>query len=147
MRSFVILLIVSSFIGCNSFSKPKKPDNLIPKDKMAEIMYEVFVLNAAKGANKSKLENKGIYPQDYIFEKYKVDSLQFASSNEYYGFYVEDYESIISEVEKRIETDKKKYQNLIDKAAKERTRKKDSIKKLSDSLGVISSNKKSRKVN
>ncbi|OUR98304.1 hypothetical protein A9Q86_14735 [Flavobacteriales bacterium 33_180_T64] len=145
MRSFVILLIVISFIGCNSFNKPEKPENLISKDKMVDIMYEVFILNAAKGANKSKLENKGIYPQDYIFEKYKIDSLQFAMSNEYYGFYVEDYESIIGEVEKRIEKDKDKYQELIDEAAKERTRKKDSIKQLSDSLRVIGSNKKSRK--
>lgn len=136
MRTFVILFILMSFIGCNSIDKPEKPENLISKDKMADIMYDVFILNAAKGASKSVLENKGIYPEDFVFKKYKIDSLQFAKSNEYYGFYVEEYESILAKVEQRIETDKLKYQKQIDDEEKQKQEKKDSIKKLSNSLKI-----------
>jgi len=132
MRLLILLCIVISFIGCNSYEKPKKPDNLIPKDKMEDILYDVFILNAAKGANKSVLENNGIFPGDYIFEKYKIDSIQFAQSNEYYGFHVEEYEAILSTVEQRINNGKAKYQKQIDDAEKRKQEKRDSIKKLSN---------------
>ncbi|MEH6534943.1 MAG: DUF4296 domain-containing protein [Psychroserpens sp.] len=132
MRIFVILFVVLSCIGCNSFDKLEKPDNLIPKDKMEDIIYDVFILNAAKGSSKGVLENNGILPEDYVFEKYKIDSLQFVKSNEYYGFHVEEYQSILANVEERINNDKEKYQKRIDDEKNRKQEKRDSIKKLSD---------------
>lgn len=136
MRRVVFFLIAICLLGCYSVDKPKKPDNLISKDKMVDIMYDVFILNAAKGANKIKLEEHGVFPQDYVFKKHNIDSLQFALSNEYYGFYVEDYESIIARVEDRITRNKGKYQKLIDDEETDKRRKRDSIKALSDSLKI-----------
>lgn len=136
MRGFVFFLIAICLLGCYSVDKPKKPDNLISQDKMVDIMYDVFILNSAKGANKAKLEDQGIFPQDYVFKKHNIDSLQFALSNEYYGFYVEDYEAIIGRVEERINRNKDKYQKLIDDEEKDKQRKRDSIKTLSDSIKI-----------
>lgn len=145
MRFFIIFIIALCVLGCYSVNKPKKPDNLISKDKMAEILYDVFILNAAKGANKIKLEDNGIFPKDYVYEKYNIDSLQFAQSNEYYGFLVEDYEQIIGKVEERITNEKVKYQNLIDREEKDKQRKRDSIKSLSDSIRMNIKNKNETK--
>lgn len=142
MIRLVIVLIAFCILGCHSTGKPKKPKNLIPKDEMANIMYDVFVLNAAKGANKTKLEDNGIFPQDYVFKKYNIDSLQFVQSNEYYGYYVEEYESIILQVEDRINRDKEKYQKLIDQEELDKKRRRDSIKSLSDSLRTKKDTKK-----
>ncbi|MDG5490375.1 DUF4296 domain-containing protein [Psychroserpens sp. SPM9] len=128
-----------AFLGCSTYEKPEKPENLISKDKMVDILYDVFILNAAKGSSKSILENQGVFPQDYVFNKYKIDSLQFAQSNAYYGFYVEEYEVILSKVEQRINADKEKYQKRIDANEKRKLEIRDSIKKLST---TINTNKK-----
>ena len=134
MKRLLILLIIMSIIGCNSIDKPKKPENLISQDKMVDVLYDVFILTSAKGTSKGILEDHGIYPENYVFEKHKIDSLQFALSNEYYGFHVEDYESILARVEERFNKDKAKFEADIAAEGKEKKRKKDSIKKLSDSL-------------
>ena len=130
-----------TLMACNSIEKPKEPENLISKDKMVDILYDVFVINTAKGTSKSVLEDNGIYPEDYVFKKHEIDSLQFALSNAYYGFYLEEYESILARVEERFDTDKDRFQAKIDKESEDKQRKKDSIKKLSDSVTLIKSRK------
>lgn len=119
------------FFGCNnSIKKPKRPDNLIPKEKMADIMYDAYLLNSAKGINKIKLEESGLFPEKYIFEKYQIDSLQFANSNNYYAYDTKTYESIIKRIKERIESDKKKYEALDQIEEAERKKKSDSIRNL-----------------
>lgn len=117
------------FFGCNNvIEKPKKPDNLIPEDKMVEIMYDVFLLNSAKGVNKIKLEENGVLPEKYIFEKYQIDSLQFANSNNYYAYETKTYESILNRIKDKIEIYRKEYEalTLVEEAAKEK--KEDSLR-------------------
>lgn len=117
------------FFGCNNvIEKPKKPDNLIPEDKMVEIMYDVFLLNSAKGVNKIKLEENGVLPENYIFEKYQIDSLQFANSNNYYAYETKTYESILNRIKDKIEIYRKEYEalTLVEEAAKEK--KEDSLR-------------------
>ena len=36
-------------------------------------MYDAFILNSAKGVNKRVLEKNGVFPEEYIFEKYNID--------------------------------------------------------------------------
>ncbi|RKE98506.1 DUF4296 domain-containing protein [Ichthyenterobacterium magnum] len=107
---YCILVLGFLFLGCNKIDKPKKPENLISKDKMVDILFDTFVLNAAKGTQKQVLEKNGILPKSYIFEKYNIDSLQFALSNEYYAYNTEVYQSIINDLSSRIENEKKIYQ-------------------------------------
>src|SRR5210317_2241798 len=113
MKNLVYIIIIMLFFGCNNvIEKPKKPDNLIPEDKMVEIMYDVFLLNSAKGVNKIKLEENGVLPENYIFEKYQIDSLQFANSNNYYAYETKTYESILNRIKDKIEIYRKEYEAL-----------------------------------
>jgi hypothetical protein len=131
MKNLVYIIIIILFFGCNNaIEKPKRPDNLIPEDKMVEIMYDVFLLNSAKGINKIKLEENGVLPEKYIFEKYQIDSLQFANSNNYYAYDTKTYESILKRIKDKIEVYRKEYEalTLVEEAAKE---------KKADSLRVI----------
>ena len=123
---YYIFILGFLFLGCNTTDKPKKPENLISKDKMVDILFDTFVLNSAKGTKKQVLEKNGMLPKSYIFEKYNIDSLQFALSNEYYAYDVEVYESIISQLSSKIDAEKKIYQ------AQEKTekKKKDSLAKI-----------------
>lgn len=130
------ILIFLVLLGCNKSTRPEKPENLIPKDDMANVLYDVFILNAAKGAAKSVLEDHGIFPEEYVFDKYNIDSLQFALSNAYYSYDIKTYEAIVSKVEERINTEKEFYQSEIEKDVERQKRERDSLNKLSDSLNM-----------
>lgn len=139
MRYFLIFSIAILLLGCNSSERPNKPDDLLSTDKMSDIMYDVFLLNSAKGINRKVLENSGVLPQDYVFKKHNVDSLQFALSNNYYAYDAKTYEGIMEKVKQRIEADKAIVDSLVLKEKKV----KDSLdKKVSDSIIKVRKNLK-----
>jgi hypothetical protein len=147
----LIYILVFFFIGCNTIEKPKKPENLISKENMADIMYDVFLLNSAKGVNKKVLEMNGIFPENYVFEKYKIDSTQFANSNNYYAYDVKTYQSIINSVKEKIDLKKQEYEALDKLEELEKQRISDSIRayraKINDSLIKAGNFKRPIKVN
>lgn len=113
MKHLLYVIMLFSLVGCNSVDRPKKPENLIGKEKMSDIMYDLYILNAAKGVNRKLLERNGIIPMDYIYDKYNIDSLQFAESNTYYAYDIKTYTAIVEEVKKELKKDKKLYDRLI----------------------------------
>ena len=42
-------------------------------------------------------------PENYIFEKYSIDSTQFAESNNYYVYNTKTYESILNKIKEKID--------------------------------------------
>ena len=124
-------IMICSFLSCNSgIEKPHKPENLIPEEKMVDIMYDVFLLNSAKGVNKIILEENGVLPEKYIFEKYRIDSTQFAESNNYYVYNTKTYESILNRINEKIDLNKKEYEALDKIEEAERKKKADSIREI-----------------
>lgn len=109
-------------ISCNnnSIEKPKKPKNLIKKDKMVEIIYDMTIFTAAKGVNKKLIENKGILPEDYIYKKYNIDSTQFSKSNEYYAYNLDSYEDIYAKVKLKLQKKKTNYDSIMDAYTKQK---------------------------
>ena len=127
----LLYLVVCLVFSCNpSVEKPKKPKNLIPEDKMVDIMYDIFILNSAKGVNKKMLELNGILPKDYVFEKYSIDSTQFAESNNYYVYDTKTYESILNKIAEKIDAKKKEYEALDKIEEADKKRKEDSIRRV-----------------
>ena len=127
----LLYIVVCLFFSCNpSIEKPKKPENLIPEDKMVDIMYDIFILNSAKGVNKKMLELNGILPKDYVFEKYSIDSTQFAESNNYYVYDTKTYESILNKIAEKIDAKKKEYEALDKIEEADKKRKEDSIRRV-----------------
>ena len=127
MRFLKYIWIILIVFSCknNSAIKPEKPDNLIPEDKMVNVLYDMALISAAKGANKKLLENNGIFPETYIYTKHGIDSLQFAKSNAYYAHDLDTYEDMYARVKSRLEKDKQQY-TIQAEADKER---RDSIAK------------------
>jgi len=122
-------IVICLFFSCNSgVEKPKKPENVIPEEKMADIMYDVFLLNSAKGVNKIILEVNGVMPEKYVFEKYSIDSTQFAESNNYYVYNTKTYESILNRIKEKIDLKKKEYEALDKIEEAEKKKKADSIR-------------------
>lgn len=128
---FVLLFIATS---CYRYDAPKKPKHLISKDKMVDVLLDIRLLSSANGVNKQTLEKKNLQPESYIYTKHKIDSLQFAESNNYYAYYVKDYEEIYTKVKDSLEVLKAHYSELLKEEAE--------IKKQKDSIRVISNKKK-----
>lgn len=128
MRYLTIIILAVICFSCGKEEKPSKPHNLIPKEKMSDIIYDVFLMNAAKGINKRVLENNGLFPQEYVYKKHNIDSLQFAESNNYYSYDIKTYEGIMAKVKQKIEFEKAKYDSI----SLEEERIKDSIKEAKD---------------
>ncbi|MFV0566929.1 MAG: DUF4296 domain-containing protein [Flavobacteriaceae bacterium] len=96
-QTIFFLSILLAFSGCSS-TAPKKPKNLLSKVEMVNILIDAKLLNSANGANKTILRKNGIDADTYVFEKYGIDSLQFAQSNAYYAYHIKDYEAIYNMV-------------------------------------------------
>ncbi len=114
--------------SCGKIEKPQKPNDLIPKDKMTDILYELYIINAAKGVNKKLLEDNGVNPENYVLKKFDIDSLQFANSNNYYAFDTKTYKSIVDDVKAKLELDKTTFEDIQKTEGLAAKRRRDSIK-------------------
>lgn len=125
MKKIIILLsILFVLVSCKE-EVVKKPNRLIEKETMVNIMYDLSVLDAIKYQNPASLDTFKIDPTKYIFKKYKIDSLQFAQSNVYYASNYKDYSDVIDQINARLTKNKATVNSLIKAEAK----KKKAIKK------------------
>ena len=116
MNKLKLIIILSLVLGCkNSLNQaPIPPENLISKEKMVDIIYDMTLINVAKGVNKSILENNGIMPEQYLFNKHSIDSILFAKSNEYYSYDLKTYQIIYDNVKIKLEKNKNIISDSID---------------------------------
>lgn len=112
MKKIIYIIFVLFFMACESKVNYKKPENLIPKNQMIDLLYDMHMANATQGVKDENSKKNNNY-MSLIFEKYQIDSTQFAVSNTYYIANVSEYEDIFEEVELRLKT-------LVDKYEKER---------------------------
>ena len=111
-RIIILCLVFSCNNTLNQNNKP--PENLISKEKMVDIIYDMTLITVAKGVNKSILENNGIIPEQYLFNKHSIDSMLFAKSNEYYSYDLKTYQTIYDNVKIKLEKNKKIISDSID---------------------------------
>ena len=132
MKKYFLVLIGFSFlVSCGNAIE--KPDNLIEKEKMDAIIYDLTILQAMRGSFQGKLDSLNVNPADYIYKKYNIDSAQFANSNKYYASDVAAYNRMYNRVNERLIADKAKADSLAKKAEEvkmqQNLKKTDSIKK------------------
>lgn len=104
------LFLIVTFLSCSE-KEAEKPQNLIPQDKMEDILYDLNFLQAIRNTNYQALQRKNINPEEYIYTKYGIDSLQLAQSNKYYANNPENYEKMIDRIILRINQEKQKLQS------------------------------------
>lgn len=130
MRFLVFISIMAFLYGCESNTKPEKPDDLIAEEQMVDLLYDIQIINSAKSVNKRLLENQGLDPQAYIFRKYDIDSTRFARSNAYYAFDADQYEKILDRVQQRMDSLEKYYNDLSQKEEEKNKKIRDSLAKI-----------------
>jgi len=115
MNKLKVIIILIFVLGCNnSLTQKPIPIDLISQEKMVDIIYDMTLINVAKGVNKSILENNGIIPEQYLFNKHSIDSTLFARSNEYYSYDLKTYQIIYDKVKIKLEKNKNIISDSID---------------------------------
>jgi hypothetical protein len=134
----IYICLIFLMVSCYNNNKPQKPSHLLSKKEMINIIMDLRLLASANGSNQILLKNKGIYSEAYVYEKYKIDSLTFAQSNNYYAYYVEDYDEIYNKVKDSLDGLKKFYDEILLKEEAE-IKRKDSINriKIKDSINRL----------
>ena len=71
MRVLLYSLFTLFLFSCFNDRSIKEPFDLIPQDKMVDILSELIIINSAQGSNKKFLESKMKNPVDYIYKKFR----------------------------------------------------------------------------
>lgn len=114
MKKILILIcLVLSLLSCDG-TVVKQPNKLIERDEMISILYDISIIEAIKTQNingglSSKLAN------EYIYKKYKIDSIQLAQNNKYYAAHIDDYKKMIDVVKTRLNNETLKIEAKIKK--------------------------------
>lgn len=107
MRLGIIFLSIFLLLVSCGEKVIEPPENLISQEQMSSILYDLAILNSTNGTNPSILNNNSIDRMPFIFEKYKIDSIQFAQSDLYYASIPLQYQTIYEAVEARLESEVK----------------------------------------
>lgn len=137
MKNNILILLLSIFIvSCTSNTIFKKPENLIPKDQMVDLLVDMQLAIGARSV-KNIDGKRNIDYMHLVYEKYGIDSTRFAESNFYYNTDIDQYGEILEKVKTRIDKIKKQYEKeqLI----------KDSLKRKNSPMINKSSVKKQKK--
>lgn len=126
---FIIVLIVLA--GCKK-ELVKEPKRLIEKEKMVNIMYDLSLLEAMKVENPGLMDSIKYTSNQYIYKKYKIDSVQFAQSNIYYAADYKEYEKMYNQIKTRLDKEKTQVNSLMKAIAKKEMQKAKAKKKLKE---------------
>jgi hypothetical protein len=102
-KAIVVFFIIFTF-SCSNVKKSSKPENLFSKDKMANLLTDLYIVEGAISSNKDAYIKSGVQPSSYIYNKYDMDSLTFKENFNYYTDRVEDYLSIINQVQDNLKS-------------------------------------------
>ncbi len=130
IKRLITLILISLLVtSCYKYKEPKKPENLISKRDMANILIDLRLIRSANGNNKKVLDSHYVKASSYIYKKYNVDSLQFTLSNDYYAYFIEDYDEIYTRVKDSLTKLKEEYKSQSNAIAK--------AKKVADSIKKV----------
>lgn len=132
MQKIAFLLGVVMLFSCNE-KLIEKPENLIDKEKMAAIYYDLALLTSGKNTNNQVLINEGIETMNFIFVKYGIDSLQFVESDIFYASNALVYKEIYQKAESKLQADVDAFEE-----ARKAEQKRDSILKLTTTVKIDS---------
>jgi Domain of unknown function (DUF4296) len=118
MRLGIFIVLFLSLGACQQVIRPEKPENLLSKQTMIDILVESYIGNSARSIDNRTLRDSGVHLDSILFKKYNTDSLTFAQSHVYYSSQLNDYIDIISEVEKTLNEKKRVLDSVIQEESK-----------------------------
>lgn len=101
MRNLVCIIISLLFFTSCKDKPVAKPDRLIDKETMTNILYDISILQASIGF-KSNVVIENVEVEKYIYEKYGIDSITLLQNQRFYASDVESFKEIYTNISERI---------------------------------------------
>ncbi|TXI68287.1 DUF4296 domain-containing protein [Flavobacterium sp. UBA6195] len=117
MKQLFYLLFIVTAISCSK-NPVKKPERLLEEEVMVDIIYDVSLLQAIEGAYPNKLIEQNIKPNQFIFEKYQIDSVTYKENQLYYAADSRVYKRIYKKVSERLDQNIQKAGKVINDPVK-----------------------------
>lgn len=130
MRIIKLVLVLCIVFSCNKKQRPDPPEDLLTKVEMSNILYEMFIINSAKGSSMKVLQENGVDPDKYVLERFDIDSTRFVNSNNYYAYSYDDYREIMTLIEERISEEKEYYEEILEEEQAAAKLRADSLRKV-----------------
>ena len=99
----LLFLFLSLFVFSCSKNPAPKPDNLLDEEVMVDIIYDISILQATDGSMPYKLTEHNIKMDQYILDKYKIDSTTYRQNQKYYAANARKYKKIYKKVIERLD--------------------------------------------
>lgn len=109
IKKISFTIIFTLVLSCTSNTIYKKPDNLIEKELMVELITQIQLANVV-GDVKNKKGVRKIEYMSLVYKNFGIDSAQFAQSNLYYSSKIDEYADIFQEVQRNLEALNKEYE-------------------------------------
>ena len=106
LASLCILFVL--IVACESKVNYKRPEKLLTKTQMTDLLFDMHIAVSTSNISNLKLEKNRNY-MSLVYEKYGIDSTEFAMNNHYYTSSIDEYEEIFDALEERL----KKLQDSI----------------------------------
>ena len=113
------LCFVMILFSCQN-SAIEKPEKPIDEDVMVDILYDLSLMEAIKSQNILNSDNT-INSSQYIYKKYKIDSIQFVQNNKFYASNVDNYKKMFDKVKGRLENEANKLDTIMKKRGEKLT--------------------------
>ena len=97
-----ILLLLMMLSSCAQVEEVP-PENLIGEEKMADLIFELAVLDVAKGFVPKDQKVRIDMDADSFYQFHQIDSAQFTNSNAYYAKQPKAYLRIVSMAKTKLE--------------------------------------------
>ena len=118
-KIIVALCFATTLISCQN-SAIEKPEKPIDEDVMVDILYDLSLMEAIKSQNLADSDNT-INSSQYIYKKYKIDSIQFVQNNKFYASDVDNYKKMFEKVKARLENEANKLDTIMKKKGEKST--------------------------
>jgi len=132
MKFFAGIVVGFCLWSCQDVKRPEKPENLIPEDKMVDILTETYLINAARSFDKLTILQNKVKLDSFVYKKFEIDSLQFAASNAFYTSDLNTYNGLFVKVEERMNLIKTRVDSIKEIIIKE-----EEEKRVQDSIDEV----------
>ena len=113
-----ILLALLMLSSCSQQVEEVPPENLIGEEKMADLIFELALLDAAKGFVPKDQKERIVLDADSFYQFHDIDSAQFTSSNAYYAKQPKAYLRIVNMAKTKLEEFEKNIEESENKRIK-----------------------------
>ncbi|MBU3822099.1 DUF4296 domain-containing protein [Flavobacteriaceae bacterium XHP0103] len=113
LKKIITYIVITAFlVSCYQLEKPKKPNDLISKTEMVNILVDLKLLTSINGQNTKVLDSNNVDVDNYVYKKYSIDSMQFVLSSNYYASNLDEYIDIYEKVKDSLDALSEYYMEL-----------------------------------